>query len=332
MPAHLIRADYDSLAQIAKQFERQAADADRTHRRVRHQMETLQNGDWLGKGAQAFYREMDDEILPSLQRLSAAMRSADQVTRKIGQIMKQAEEDAAGLFRLEDLVAAAQWLGVKGEAVIGGEGSGGGTNVGKGLGMLDAVREGYKDSAFLRLTSGAFSTFDTAGKFAKHLDDVPPSVSKFLNNKYLSRAGKTLGTFGMGLNIINFARDPGVQTGADLGAGLAGLSSNPYLMAFSGGYAFGSAFIAPYTTGPLSDGLASWDPLDLGYSPGNYPRTTIKDYQRSGKTMPFEVAGDVYRGLRRSSASDAKEFLQEYTKSEDMTPTEFMLKSGNVFM
>ena len=100
MPAPRIRGDYDSLAQISQVFARRAADTKRTIQRVKRQINTLQGGDWVGKGAKAFYREMDSEVLPSMQRLATALETANRVTRQIIQILRAAEEDAARIFRV----------------------------------------------------------------------------------------------------------------------------------------------------------------------------------------------------------------------------------------
>jgi len=99
MPAPRIRGDYDSLAQISQAFARRAADTQRTIQRIKRQINTLQGGDWIGKGAKAFYREMDSEVLPSLKRLATALETANRATRQIIQILRAAEEDAARIFR-----------------------------------------------------------------------------------------------------------------------------------------------------------------------------------------------------------------------------------------
>ena len=60
---------------------------------------TLQSGDWVGRGATAFYNEMDSQVLPALQRLVSALQQAQQVTVQISVIMQQVENEVAALFR-----------------------------------------------------------------------------------------------------------------------------------------------------------------------------------------------------------------------------------------
>lgn len=100
MPAQRVRADYDSLAKIAQGFGRAAAANHRTVQAIRRVKGALEGGDWLGRGAKAFYQEMDQEVLPSLDRLSHTLESAQEITLKISQVMKDAEDEAASFFKL----------------------------------------------------------------------------------------------------------------------------------------------------------------------------------------------------------------------------------------
>jgi WXG100 family type VII secretion target len=114
MPAPQIRADDDSLLESAKIFARESSSMGGTLQRVKQQMETLQSGDWVGQGANAFYREMQDEILPALGKLGSALAVGDRVTRQVQQIIEQADEEAARLFRGDGSIGAAV------QAAIGG--------------------------------------------------------------------------------------------------------------------------------------------------------------------------------------------------------------------
>ena len=76
MSAPKIRTDHDVLAAIAQRFDTEANDTRQTLQKLKSQMEVLQGGDWIGKGAQAFYREMNGDVLPALQRLINALEAA----------------------------------------------------------------------------------------------------------------------------------------------------------------------------------------------------------------------------------------------------------------
>jgi len=99
MASPQIRADHDQLAQIEQNFSRQASSTARTLQGMKQQVDTLQGGDWIGEGAEAFYREMQGEILPAMKRLASAFDVSARVTRQISQIMLQAEEDVSRLFK-----------------------------------------------------------------------------------------------------------------------------------------------------------------------------------------------------------------------------------------
>lgn len=112
MPAPRIRGDYDLLAQISQMFTRHSTETQRMINRVNQAFTTLQGGDWLGKGANAFYREMEHDVFPSLKRLAAALNIASRTTRQIDKILHEAEAEAARIFNLEGPGGLAASLGV----------------------------------------------------------------------------------------------------------------------------------------------------------------------------------------------------------------------------
>ena len=62
------------------------------------QMETLEP-DWVGLGSDAFFEEMQGEVLPAVQRLQEALEQAGMVTGEIVSIFQQADEEASSPFR-----------------------------------------------------------------------------------------------------------------------------------------------------------------------------------------------------------------------------------------
>src|SRR5690348_10058971 len=91
MAAPKVRADYQSLQQVASSFGSQADAARTSIQQLQRQMDVLQGGDWVGQGATAFYQEMGDSVMPTLKRLADALSSAQQSVTQISQIMQQAE-------------------------------------------------------------------------------------------------------------------------------------------------------------------------------------------------------------------------------------------------
>lgn len=101
MPAPRVRADHDILARIAQTFAQNASNTRQSLQHTKQRMDVLQGGDWVGQGAAAFFREMTSDVLPALNRLLTSLEQAGQITKMMSDIMKQAEEEAARLFRLD---------------------------------------------------------------------------------------------------------------------------------------------------------------------------------------------------------------------------------------
>src|SRR5262245_50098041 len=133
MAVDKIRSDYQALDEIARGFGSQADSTRQMLQQIKQSMDALKGGDWVGKGADKFYAEMDSALLPAVQRLLGAFEAARQTTQKISQVMKQAENDAAALFKAAASGVAAGGSGVAGGSSGGSGGSGaGGSSGGSG--------------------------------------------------------------------------------------------------------------------------------------------------------------------------------------------------------
>jgi WXG100 family type VII secretion target len=139
MTSEKVRADYVQLAAIAQSFGQQAESARSLLGALRSDMATLQAGDWVGRGADKFYAEMNASVLPAMTRMVAAMNEAARTTARISQVMKQAEGDSAALFRLDgaDGSTAGAVPGPDSSLVsgfVGGKADAGGPSGGSGAG------------------------------------------------------------------------------------------------------------------------------------------------------------------------------------------------------
>lgn len=94
-----IRANYEQLDNIASRLANQSQAIQAMLQKVKGSMSKLENGGWIGQGADAFFKEMNGVVLPASQRLQNVLQEASQVTKTIGQTMKQAEEEASAPFR-----------------------------------------------------------------------------------------------------------------------------------------------------------------------------------------------------------------------------------------
>ena len=98
MPAEVIQAKYEMLTDIASRFGQQGEATSQYVVRMRERMSALQDGGWEGQGAQAFFTEVENEVLPALGRLSSALTESRLVTLQIIRILRAAEEEGARLF------------------------------------------------------------------------------------------------------------------------------------------------------------------------------------------------------------------------------------------
>lgn len=98
MPSEIVQADYDVLESVTNTFNQLADVNQDMYNSVRSMSEQLSQEGWIGRGSNAFFAEMSQDVLPRLQRLCQALEEAGQTTRQISQIMEQAEQEARSRF------------------------------------------------------------------------------------------------------------------------------------------------------------------------------------------------------------------------------------------
>jgi WXG100 family type VII secretion target len=99
MPARKIQANYESLGQISQTFIREAQGLDQLFQQVGRTFEGLRNGGWVGAGANAFFTEMSELVIPALRRLLSALDDASSATEKISNLFQQSEQEAGNVFK-----------------------------------------------------------------------------------------------------------------------------------------------------------------------------------------------------------------------------------------
>lgn len=119
----IIQAQYEQLEAVASRFGGQAEASQQLTTLVRQGMQPLSDGGWQGRGSQAFFAEMNGELLPAMQRLTAALGQARTVTLQVRDVIKAAEEEASAPFRSDGSAGAP----TGGGADAGGAGGGAGT-------------------------------------------------------------------------------------------------------------------------------------------------------------------------------------------------------------
>ena len=103
MTADIVQAQDEQLTAVARRFGGQAEATARLSQQINRCMQALNQGGWEGRGAKAFFGEMEREIVPAMERLSAALERGEAVTIRIHAIMRPAEDEAARPFREKGL-------------------------------------------------------------------------------------------------------------------------------------------------------------------------------------------------------------------------------------
>ena len=273
MPAPRFRGDYEQLGKIASAFGTQASNSQRMLQQVKGRMATLQGGDWIGQGARAFYKEMEQEVLPALQRLAKAIERAQQVTLQISRIVKESEETAARLLRGAGAGAGA---GAGGQAgAEAGPGGGAGAEGGGGSGLpgwfTDAVMGVKITGRSLRGLAGLISSvaqrpltaglqqmaaiFARGGEEALSQTGIHALVARWTSNaaranniaNWLGRGATGLRFLGTGMTTVGQVATSSAESlaarltsGGLAGAASFAVSPNPYWFAADvAGYALG---------------------------------------------------------------------------------------------
>ncbi|MBM7844984.1 WXG100 family type VII secretion target [Herpetosiphon giganteus] len=106
MTAPIVQAEYEQLKQIATKFG-QLRDRVSSLQQQLNQLHQQLASSWHGDAFKAFEHEYTGEVVPALKRLENNFSVAQSVTGEISKIFRQAEEEAAGLFKDKIIAAAA---------------------------------------------------------------------------------------------------------------------------------------------------------------------------------------------------------------------------------
>jgi WXG100 family type VII secretion target len=93
-----VKVNPDELADVQREFQNQSMSIQDMLQKTRQSMDELEP-DWIGLGSDAFFEEMQGEVLPAVQRLQEALEQAGMVTGEILNIFQQADEEASSPFR-----------------------------------------------------------------------------------------------------------------------------------------------------------------------------------------------------------------------------------------
>lgn len=112
-----VAVQYDELERIAKQVAQFAEKVNELAQKLRRQQHTLEGGGWIGRGSQSFYNEMNDVCYPAFDNLADALEKTAQGFSQSIDILKDAEQRGAVLFKgaVEPALRGANYLGFIGK-------------------------------------------------------------------------------------------------------------------------------------------------------------------------------------------------------------------------
>jgi len=93
-----IRGDYEELEKVSQRFANQAQEVEEMFGKIKGAMDNLKDG-WIGRGSDAFFSEMEQDIIPATNRLRDVLSDASDLTKEIVQKLQSAEEEGASRFR-----------------------------------------------------------------------------------------------------------------------------------------------------------------------------------------------------------------------------------------
>ncbi|MFN8468719.1 MAG: WXG100 family type VII secretion target [Caldilineaceae bacterium] len=99
MANQIVQAQYEQLDSAAHRFDQQAQSCAHLLEQVAQRADVLRQGSWVGKGSDAFVREIDSVVVPALRRLGSALVDAEKTLVDIKVVLQTADEEAAKPFR-----------------------------------------------------------------------------------------------------------------------------------------------------------------------------------------------------------------------------------------
>lgn len=96
MAAPVIQVDYQELENISLQFADQQKRVHSVLQALQTSTDQLRRGGWVTESATSFYQDMDQNVLPAVQRLDRAMQKSEHMVRDVIRLMKAAEQEALG--------------------------------------------------------------------------------------------------------------------------------------------------------------------------------------------------------------------------------------------
>jgi WXG100 family type VII secretion target len=97
--AKRIRAHYADLGQAAQAMSAEAANIQQMEHQLKGRVQDLHSKGWNGQGSDAFFKEMEQLVLPAIHRCHDALENNAQAINKIHSVFSAADDDVSQLFK-----------------------------------------------------------------------------------------------------------------------------------------------------------------------------------------------------------------------------------------
>ena len=92
------QVNYDEMNGIIKSLQTEEEEIMNLLKTTKSKVESLHNNQWVGQGADNFFNEMEQTVLPALARLARALGVGADVASDIMNTIQQADEETQGYF------------------------------------------------------------------------------------------------------------------------------------------------------------------------------------------------------------------------------------------
>jgi WXG100 family type VII secretion target len=90
--------NYEQMEALRGRFLDHAERVRQLRQTVMNCMDALKSGGWISQAATAFYNDMENDLLPAVQRLTDSMVETSETISQIKTAFEAAEEEASALF------------------------------------------------------------------------------------------------------------------------------------------------------------------------------------------------------------------------------------------
>jgi WXG100 family type VII secretion target len=92
------QVNYDDMQNIIKSLRSEEEEINQLLKQTQSKVESLHNNQWVGQGADQFFNEMEQSVLPALGRLGQALGVGANVAQQIINTIHQADEETKSFF------------------------------------------------------------------------------------------------------------------------------------------------------------------------------------------------------------------------------------------